>query len=228
MIKIKRRLNIFIDESGDFGFTEGSSELYTVSFTIHESDNSIINDLEYLNNRLKKIDYDGMIHLADLIARRGDYAHFDFKQRQNIFWSIFFFSKRVKVKIYTIIVDKRFKNNKTQLNRELAGEINNFFNSISDYMNEFEKVVVYYDNGQDALGAIIDTLLLNKTNVEHRIEFDHKEKRLFQVSDMLTFVDKIVYKHQNNMPMTKAEKYFFSVKDILGIIRQLKSKRWYK
>lgn len=200
--------------------------MYEVSFTIHESDNPIINDLEYSNNRLKKADYDGMIHLADLIARRGDYAHFDLKRRQNIFWSIFFFSKRVKVKI--IIVDKRFKNNKTQLNRELASGINDFFNSISYYMNEFEKVVVYYDNGQDALGAIIDTLLLNKTNVEHRIEFDHKEKRLFQVSDMLTFVDKIVYKHQNNMPMTKAEKYFFSVKDILGIIRQLKSKRWYK
>ena len=226
MIKIKRRLNIFIDESGDFGFTEGSSELYAVSFTIHESDDSIINDLEYLNNRLQKADYDGMIHLADLIARRGDYAHFNLKHRQDIFWSIFFFSKRVKVKIHTIIVDKRFKNNKTQLNRELASGINNFFNSISDYMNEFEKVVVYYDNGQDALGAIIDTLLLNKTNVEHRIEFDHKEKRLFQVSDMLTFVDKIVYKHQNNMPMTKAEKYFFSVKDILGVIRQLKPKRW--
>lgn len=228
MVKIKTRLNIFIDESGDFGFTEGSSELYAVSFTIHESNDSIINDLEYLSNRLKKADYDGMIHLADLIARRGDYAHFDLQQRKDIFWSIFFFSKRVKVKIYTIIVDKRFKNNKTQINKELASEINDFFNSISDYMNQFEKVVVYYDNGQDALGAIIDTLLLNKTNVEHRIEFDHKEKRLFQVSDMLTFVDKIVYKHQNNMLMTKAEKYFFNVRDILGIIRQLKPKRWYK
>ena len=42
---------------------------------------------------------------------------------------------------------------------------------------------------------------------------------------MLTFVDKIVYKHNHNMPLTKAEKYFFSVKDILGIIRQLKNKR---
>lgn len=155
MIKIKRRLNIFIDESGDFGFIEGSSELYAVSFTIHESDNPIINDLEYLNNRLKKADYDGMIHLADLIARRGDYAHFDLKQRQNIFWSIFFFSKRVKVKIHTIVVDKRFKNNKTQLNRELASEISNFFNSISDYMNEFEKVVVYYDNGSVMANRII-------------------------------------------------------------------------
>ena len=42
MVTIKR-LNIFIDESGDFGFTKGSSELYGVSFTIHESDDSIVN-----------------------------------------------------------------------------------------------------------------------------------------------------------------------------------------
>ena len=225
MIKIKRRLNIFIDESGDFGFVDGSSELYEVSFTIHESEDYISNDLDYLNNRLKKAKYDGMIHLADLVSKRGDYAHFNLEQRKSIFWSIFYFSKRVKVKIYTIIVDKRFKNNRVQLNRELALEISKFFNSINEYMDEFEKVVVYYDNGQEALGAIIHTLLITKNNVEHRIEFDHKEKRLFQVSDMLTFIDKIVYKHDHNMPLTKAEKYFFNVKDILGIIRQLKSKR---
>ena len=224
MIIIKR-LNIFIDESGDFGFVDGSSELYGVSFTIHESKDSITNDLEYLNNRLKKANYDGMIHLADLVAKRGDYSHFNLKQRKDIFWSIFYFSKRVKVKIHTIIVDKKFKNNKAQLNRELAVEINNFFEVIKDYMNEFEKVVIYYDNGQEALGAIIDTLLITRSNVEHRIEFNHKEKRLFQVSDMLTFIDKIVYKHNHNIALTKAEKYFFSVKDLLGIIRQLRNKR---
>ena len=225
MLEIKRRLNIFIDESGDFGFTKGSSELYGISFTMHESDNSIVTDLEYLNNMLKKANYNGMIHLADLVARRGDYAHFNLEQRKDIFWSIFHFSRRVPVKIHTIIVDKRYKNNKSQLNRELAISINDFFNSINDYMNEFKQVVIYYDNGQNTLGAIIDTLLINKSNIEHRIEFDHKEKRLFQVSDMLTFVDKIVYKHNNNIKLTKAETYFFSVKDILGIIRQLKSKR---
>ena len=225
MNNIKRRLNIFIDESGDFGFVNGSSELYAVSFTIHESDDSIINELEYLNNRLKQAKYDGMIHLADLVAKRGDYDNFNLEQRKNIFWSIFYFSKRVKVKIHTIIIDKRFQNSRTQLNRELATAINEFFNSISVYMNEFETVVIYYDNGQEALGSIIDTLLINKNNVEHRVEFNHKEKRLFQVSDMLTFIDKIVYKHNNNIPLTNAEKFFFSVKDILGIIRQLKNKR---
>lgn len=166
-----------------------------------------------------------MIHLADLVAKRGDYAKFNFEQRKKIFWAIFYFSKRVNVKIHTIIVDKRYKNNTTQLNRELAIAISDFFNSISDYMDEFEQVVVYYDNGQEALGAIIDTLLITRTNVEHRVDFDHKEKRLFQVSDMLTFIDKIVYKHNNNIAMTRNEKYFFNVKDILGIIRQLKTKR---
>ena len=76
------------------------------------------------------------------------------------------------------------------------------------------------------MGACMVLLQISYPNVERRIDFDHKEKRLFQVSDMLTFVDKIVYKHNNNMELTKAEKYFFSVKDILNIIRFLKPKRW--
>lgn len=222
---IKKRLNIFIDESGDFGFAKGSSELYGISFTIHESDNSIIQDLEYLNNKLNKADYEGMIHLADLVSRRGDYSHFNLEKRKNIFWSIFHFSRKAPVKIHTIIVDKHYINNKSQLNRELAKDISSFFDLINDYINKFEKVVIYYDNGQESLGTIIDTLLLNKNNIEHRIEFNHREKRLFQVSDMLTFIDKIIYKYNHNIKLTRAETYFFSVKDILGIIRQLKNKR---
>lgn len=123
MINIKQRLNIFIDESGDFGFVNGSSELYDVSFTIHESDNSIVDELEYLNKRLKKANYDGMIHLADLVAKRGEYSNLNFEQRKDIIWAIFYFSKRVKVKVHTIVIDKRYKNSRVQLNRELAIEL---------------------------------------------------------------------------------------------------------
>ena len=53
MITIKR-LNIFIDESGDFGFVDGSSDLYAVSFTLHESSDSIKSELEYLNEKLSR------------------------------------------------------------------------------------------------------------------------------------------------------------------------------
>ena len=184
MLKIKKRLNIFIDESGDFGFVDGSSDLYAVSFTLHESSDSIKTELKYLNEKLDMLNYDGMIHLAYLIAKRGEYSHFNFEKRKSIFWAIFYFSSRVKVKTKT-----------------------------------------YYDNGQETLATILDVLFATNPNVERRIKFDHTKKRLFQVSDMLTVIDKLDYKRKNNIPFTKAEKFFFRGNDFRHIINLLKNKR---
>ncbi len=68
-----KRLNIFIDETGEFGFGKGSSELYGVSFTFHEHDLDVMTEITKLNDRLEKIGYTNMIHMADLIMKRGDY-----------------------------------------------------------------------------------------------------------------------------------------------------------
>ena len=144
-----KRLNIFIDESGDFGFVKGSSDLYAVSFTLHESSNSIENELKYLNRKLDELNYDGMIHLAYLVAKRGDYSHFDLERRKSIFWAIFYFSNRVKAKIRTVIIDKKYINKKMQLNMALAREIGQFINDNKAYFDTFDKIVIYYDNGQD-------------------------------------------------------------------------------
>ena len=98
-------------------------------------------------------------------------------------------------------------------------------NENKEYINSFDKVVIYYDNGQETLATILDTLFVSYPNVERRIDFDHKKKRLFQVLDMLTVIDKLDYKRKNNIPFTKAEKYFFNGKDFRHIINLLKNKR---
>ena len=224
MVEIKR-LNIFIDESGDFGFVKGSSDLYAVSFTFHESNDSIQTELDYLNRKLEDLDYNGMIHLAYLVAKRGDYSHFDFKKRKSIFWAIFYFSHRVKVKLKTVIIDKKYLNKKTQLNMALAREISKVVNENREYLESFDKIVIYYDNGQETLATILDTIFATNPIVERRIEFDHTQKRLFQVSDMLTVIDKLDYKRKNNIPFTKAEEYFFNGKDFRHIINLLNNKR---
>lgn len=224
MITINR-LNIFVDESGDFGFVNGSSDLYAVSFTLHKSSDSIQTELKYLNEKLITLNYDGMIHLAYLIAKKGDYSHFDFERRKSIFWAIFYFSSRVKVKLKTVIVDKRYINKKMQLNMTLSGEIGQFINTNRNYLESFDKIVIYYDNGQETLATILDTLFNTNPKVERRIEFDHTKKQLFQVSDMLTVIDKLDYKRKNNIPFTNAEKYFFNGKDFRHIINLLKNKR---
>jgi len=220
-----KRLNIFIDESGDFGFVEGSSELYAVSFTIHESEDSITNELQYLNESLNKQHYNGMLHLAYLIAKRDEYSSFTLEQRQKIFWTIFNFARKVPVKLKTIILDKRYMNSKSQLNKAISIEVSKFINENKEYFDSFDKIVIYYDNGQETLATILDIVFATNEKVERRIEFDHIKKRLFQVSDMLTFIDKLDYKYHNNMLFTKAERYFFTNKEIEYIKRKLKNKR---
>ena len=92
-------------------------------------------------------------------------------------------------------------------------------------LTSFNFLFIYYDNGQETLATILDTIFASNPNVERRIDFDHTKKRLFQVSDMLTVIDKLDYKRKNNIPFTKAESFFFRGKDFRHIINILKNKR---
>lgn len=85
---------------------------------------------------------------------------------------------------------------------------------------------MYYDNGQETLGIILDSIFSRFDGFQHRVEFDHKEKRLFQVSDMLTYIDKYDYKYKYKMLFTKSEKYFFTTSDIRKILKELNKKRF--
>ena len=221
-----RRLNIFVDETGEFGFGKESSLLYGVSFTFHEQNDDIMQELNILNTRLDKIGYTNMIHMADLIMRREDYKNFDIAMRKSIFNSIYQFSRRIPVKYKTIIIDKRYTNDARTLRQRLSIEINKMIKEHEKYFNRFDKIVMYYDNGQETLGTILDSIFLRFEVFEHRISFDHKEKRLFQVSDMLTFIDKYDYKYKNKMSFTRGEKYFFSIEEIRKILKELNKKRF--
>ncbi len=221
-----RRLNIFVDETGEFGFGKESSLLYGVSFTFHEQNDDIMLELNKLNARLDRIGYTDMIHMADLIMRREDYKNFDIATRKSIFNSIYQFSRRIPVKYKTIIIDKRYTNDARILRQRLSAEINKMIKEHEKYFNQFDKIVMYYDNGQETLGTILDSIFLRFEGFEHRVNFDHKEKRLFQVSDMLTFIDKYDYKYKNKIPFTRGEKYFFSIYEIRRVLRELNKKRF--
>ena len=220
-----RRLNIFIDETGEFGFGNNASELYGVSFTFHEHNDNIMPELQKLNKQLEKVGYTNMIHMADLVMHRGDYSKFNIDTRKIIFKSIYHFSRKIPVKYHTIIVDKKYTDNSRILRQQLAFAINEMIKAKEKYFKKFDKIVMYYDNGQETLGIILDSIFSRFESFEHRVDFDHKEKRLFQVSDMLTYIDKYDYKYKNKMSFTRGEKYFFTHDEIRKILRELNKKR---
>lgn len=221
-----KRLNIFVDETGEFGFDKGSSKLYGVSFTFHEQDDDIMPELKKLNDRLARIGYTNMIHMADLVLHRGDYSKFDIATRKSIFNAIYQFSRRIEVKYHTVIVDKSYANGSRILKQQLSNQINKMIKKHETYFRKFDKIVLYYDNGQEILGTILNSIFLIFDTFEHRAKFDHKEKRLFQVSDMLTYIDKYDYKYKNKMSFTKGEKYFFSNEEIRRVLKELNKKRF--
>lgn len=99
MINIERRLNIFIDESGD----------------------SIKEELKYLNEKLAKLGYDGMIHLAYLVAKRVKIQvltvidKLDYKRKNNIAFTkneeYFFIGKDFR-NIINLLKEKRIQTHK--------------------------------------------------------------------------------------------------------------------
>lgn len=128
-----KRLNIFVDETGDFGMNKKSSELYGVSFTFHDHDSDISMELEKFNSKLEILGYNKMIHMADLIMKRGDYKSFDINVRKSLFTSIYQFSRRIDVKYNTIIINKKFVDNSTILKQQLPISINKMINKCYKY-----------------------------------------------------------------------------------------------
>ena len=220
-----RRLNIFVDETGEFGFGNNASELYGVSFTFHEQNEDINIEINNLNKQLNKIGYNKMIHMASLVARSGEYNDFDIKTRKSIFNAIYQFSRKINVKYCTIIVNKRYNDSKDNLRKELQYKINEMIKQNEKYFKKFDMLVLYYDNGQDTLAIILDSIFSSFDGYVHIVDFNHEEKRLFQVSDMLTFIDKYDYKYKNKIPFTKNEKYFFSNEEMRKILKELNKKR---
>ncbi len=219
-----KRLNIFVDETGGFGFGEGTSRLYGISFVFHEQDNDISKEINVLNSRLDKIGYYNMIHTAALIINKGEYKSIDAITRKEIFKNLFNFSRRIEAKYHTIIIDKKYINNNKSLKKNITLEINKMINNNLNYFKKFDKIVIYYDNGQIPLGKIIDSEF-SIFNTKHITEFDHTKKRLFQIADMLTFIDKIAYKTKHKLPITNAEKYFFEETEMRKIIKRIETKR---
>ena len=219
------RLSIYVDESGDFGFINQSSILYIVSFVFYDNKYNINKEINALNGRLKKIGYSEMIHMANLICNREEYRLFSIDKRKSIFNALYQFTKKVPINYFSIIIRKDYINNKIQLRKKIEGVINDIINENRDYFKKFKEVILYYDNGQKYLGKLLERTFNKFDNFRHIKDFDHKEERLFQVADMLTYLDKFYYQYNNKIYIKKNEQYFFTKEKLKDIMKNLDKKR---
>ncbi|MBQ9010195.1 MAG: DUF3800 domain-containing protein [Clostridia bacterium] len=203
-------LSCFIDEAGDFGDFESHSPYYVVSLVAHNQSDSIQSDIDGLEGYLSSLGYPHhAIHTAPLIRREGDYEWLEMDQRKKLFNLIFRFTRKVPVRFFSVQVRKSECKDSDILEARITKAIKLRLEEHLDYWHSFDRIIIYYDNGQKPLKRILNILFNSMfTNVEVR-RISPADYKLFQVADLICTLDHIKAKVDIGQ-FSNSEAEFFS------------------
>lgn len=202
-------LSIFIDESGDFGEVVNTSPYYIVAFVFHNQSNDIRNNINKLENRLKECQFeDEYIHTHPLIRKEPPYDSLTIDERRKILNKMLRFVVSCDISYFNIVINKKEINSKMELSARIAKSLSQFMQDNLKYFTSFDKIITYYDYGQQELGIIINTIL---NTLLFNVEFRHvspKQYKLLQAADFVCSMELLKQKRSNNL-LTKSEQNFF-------------------
>lgn len=204
-----KELSIFIDESGDFGETFNQSPFYIVTLVFHNQEYDISENVTRLKHWLNESNInDKYIHTHPIIRKEYPYNNLNIDERRKILNKMLRFTMGCPIKYFNIVVNKREFKNKHSLSANIAKQLSKFTDIYSEYLHQFERIIVYYDNGQNELSYILNVILNAKLSL---VEFKNASPisyQLLQVADFLCSMELLKQKHKNNL-LTKSEKTFF-------------------
>ena len=223
-IELNRRLNVFVDETGDFGFEKRSASLYEISLILHEHNDRIDDQVTSLNGKFSTLGFDGILHMGDLVTGHGDYTGMEISERRKIFTTFYAFSKTVNTHYCSVVVEKKNLKTPKELSSRIENKLSVFLTENLNYFQQFDEIVIYYDNGQTQIGKILNKVFSQLSGYRKVSNFNKKEKKLFQVADMMTYLDKLIYKYKNHIKFSKTEARFFSDRDVKTLLREREKK----
>ena len=207
-------LSVFIDESGDFGPFEHHAPYYIVSMILHEQSTDIGDNISVLDAHLRNLNCEQhVIHVGPLIRREQNYRNDLMQDRKRLFNALFNFARKLPVSYICAKVKKSECADVVELTSKLSKSISRILRDHAEYFESFEKIIVYYDNGQVELTKILTTLfnaLLN--NVEFR-KVKPSDYKLFQVADLVCTLE-LLFEKAGTSSFTHSEfEFFHSVRD---------------
>lgn len=205
-------LSCFIDEAGDFGEYESHSPFYIVAMVTHDQSHSIQADVDGLETYLSSLGFPHhAIHTGPLIRRESVYSDMEMEDRKKLFNLLFRFARKIPVQFFTAKVRKSECKDSDVLEARITKELKSEIEKNYDYWHSFDKIIIYYDNGQKTLKRILNILFNSMfPNVEVR-KVRPVDYRLFQVADLVCTLDHIESKIELGQ-FSASEAEFFSSK----------------
>ena len=98
-----------------------------------------------------------------------------------------------------------------KLEAKMAKEISLFIRENLSYFQSFDKVILYYDNGQHELNRILNTVLATELTDYDVRRVQPNDYKLFQVADLICTLELLEQKIKNAQ-MTRSETLIFHSK----------------
>ncbi len=204
-----KELSVFIDESGDFGEITERPAYYLVTLLFHDQKNDIALNVKKLEDSTKNSGFDfEYIHTGPVIRREDVFSRLSIDERRKLLFKMLNFIIGSPITYEVVMVNRKEAPDKISLSGRLGREISNVIEKHKVFFEGFDKIIVYYDNGQIELGAVLNTVFsIHFSNVEFR-KAEPQKYRLLQAADFICSMELLKIKKNENR-LSKSEKQFF-------------------
>ena len=166
------------------------------------------------------------IHTGPVIRREQIFSTYPMEERRKLLYKMLYFYNKCDIYHDTVIVNRKEAADKISLSGRLSKEIAKMIARHSAYFNQFDKVIVYYDNGQTELSAILNAVLSILFNdVEFR-KAEPQKYRLLQVADFICSLELLKIKKDEKRLSKSEEKFFYKPQELKKpFLKSLEEKR---
>ena len=208
-------LSVFIDESGDFGEYSIQPAYYLVTFVFHDQRQDITTNIQHLEESVSnsgfQLDY---IHTGPVIRREEIFDSYTIDERRKLIYKMLNFVVASPISHLTVCIDRRQAQDRVTLSGRLARAINIAMLEHIDYFNSFDRILVYYDNGQNELSSILNAVFsVLFSNVEFR-KAEPQRYRLLQAADFICTVELLKIKQAEHRLSKSEEKFFYKPQEL--------------
>lgn len=209
-----KELSIFIDESGDFSTKASNDQAYLVTFVLHDQNIDISEDLKILESKVRNTGFD-YLHCAPIIRREKPFDNLNIDERRKFIYIMLNFYTRLNIKHFTLEIKKNKIDSKVSLSGFITKELKKALDSISDYIDKFDKIIIYYDNGQVEISSVLNAVftMFYGDKVEFRNASPTKY-RLLQVADFICTFEYIKLKYKGDGISNSEEQFFYKKQEL--------------
>lgn len=203
-----RELSIFADEAGQQDMSDG---YYLLTLVVHDQSEPIGEHIDEYERQLRAGGLpDIPLHMVCLLHGHGDYEGLDSHTRKGLLSRFNAFVRRLPIAYRTFSYSSYDVSGVKALSARMRRDLVNFIYEHFGSFQSFDRVVIYYDEGQQAVTKALHEafdFMLGDGSVEYK-RLCYQDRRLSQVADYLSSVELAAMRYAEGSESSTYRKFY--------------------